>query len=381
MHRAVMNRMYAVARFALLVGVLVPAPVLGAPDLHAAVRSGSVDEVRLALKSGAAIDAADRWGRTPLIVALQQGRQPVVEALVAAGADVRRTDAWGRTPLLVATQLKNTPAVRLLVQRKSELDAANRNDITPLIAAAQTGNHEAAAVLLAAGAGTERADNLGWTALAWAKARDDQAMVALLLRHGASQSTKPRAQPPAGATASLRTVQPVLDTGRLVRGNPTAAITIVEYTDFQCPYCARGSQVLEEVLARYEGQVRVLLKHLPLEKLHPMAMSSARFFEALALQDPQLAWRFHDRVFADQKALAGGEASLRSIAQSLGADVQRLDRDLASPLVRERIAADLQESERFQFDGVPAFAVNGRVIEGAQPAIVFFRVIDGLLGR
>ena len=167
--------------FALFAASAAEVPV----DIHEAVRSGNVEKIETALKSGEDVNSPDNWGRTPLIVALQQRQAPVVEMLIDRGASVATTDAWGRTPLLVATQLKNTAAIRLLLEKKSDVNAANKNDITPLIAAAQTGNQEAATLLLGAGAAPDSADNLGWTALMWAAYRKDDAIVKLLLANGA----------------------------------------------------------------------------------------------------------------------------------------------------------------------------------------------------
>jgi hypothetical protein len=296
-------------------------------DIHAAVRTGDVEQVDAALKAGAGLNSPDNWGRTPLIVALQQGKAPVVEMLIDRGASVAATDAWGRTPLLVATQLKNTAAIRLLLEKKSDVNAANRNDITPLISAAQTGNREAAAMLLRAGAAPDRADNLGWTALMWAAYRKDAAIVKLLLDDGADAARVGRDKSTAleiarnrgadaaliallaekalsgsSAAAAARTTQPqpagtratpklspVIDASRIIRGNPKAPITIFEYTDFQCPYCRYGAMAVDEVMARNEGQVRLILKQLPLPLLHPMAMSCARYFEAISMQSADKA--------------------------------------------------------------------------------------------
>jgi protein-disulfide isomerase len=393
-----------------------PAPAVD--DLHTLIRSADLDGLRRAAAVGADIDARDAWGRTPLIVALQQRQAAAVALLIELGAGVALTDAWGRTPLLVATQLKNTPAVRLLLARGADVDRANKNDITPLIAAAQTGNLDAMTLLLAARAALDRTDNLGWTALMWAASRNDGSAVKLLVDKGAAVGTVGRdgataqalacargADPelldllvsgasatpvvpprvaetwpaPPGkpaAAASLR--QPAMDPDRLVRGRPDAPVTIVEYTDFQCPYCAAGAKAVEEVLARYEGQARLVVKHQPLA-FHPMARPAAEFFEALALQGPARAWAFYDRLFAQPALLAGGEPALLKLAGELGADLGRLVQDRSGPTVRARLASDLQEVQRFGFDGVPAFIVNGRVIEGAQPAQAFVDVIEPML--
>ena len=347
-------------------------------DIHAAVRSGDAQKVAAALDGGSGIDSADNWGRTPLIVALQQGKTPVVELLLQRGASVAATDAWGRTPLLVATQLKNMPAIRLLLDRKVDVNAANKNDITPLIAAAQTGNQEAVRLLLEAGAAPGRRDNLGYTALMWAAYRKDDAMVKLLREMGADAAESRPSMPAPVASGAAPELFPVVDAQRIVRGNPKAVNTIFEYTDFQCPYCRQGAKVIDEVMARYEGQIRLILKHLPLPLLHPMAMSCALYFEAISLQGADKAWAYYDRIFLDQRALGEGEPYLQRVAAELGVDMKRLEQDLRSQVVRDRIAADLKESERYKFDGVPAFVVNGKLIAGAQPAQSFFELIDAV---
>jgi ankyrin repeat protein/predicted DsbA family dithiol-disulfide isomerase len=399
--------------FALTTVWAAPAPI----DIHAAVRTGDVAQVDAALKSGAGLNGPDNWGRTPLIVALQQGKVPVAELLLSRGASVAATDAWGRTPLLVATQLKNTAAIRLLLEKKSDVNAANKNDITPLISAAQTGNQEAAAMLLRAGAAPDRADNLGWTALMWAVFRKDAAIAKLLLDSGADAAKVGRdkstaleiarnrgadaaliallaaktssgssaaaavgtTQPQPAGTGPTPKLSPALDASRIIRGNPKAPITIFEYTDFQCPYCRYGANTVDEVMARYEGQVRLIVKELPLPLLHPMAMSCARYFEAISMQSADKAWAFYDRIFLDQRPLADGEPYLQKVALDLGVDMNKLERDLRSQTTHDRITADLKESEQYKFDGVPAFIVNGQLIEGAQPPEKFFEVIDAAL--
>jgi protein-disulfide isomerase len=335
------------------------------------------------LLAGAAsptIDAPDEWGRTPLIVALQKKDAASFDALLGQGASIRATDAWGRTPLLVAMQVRDTAAARKLIERGADVNAANRNDITPLISAAQTGNLEAARLLLDAGAAPNRVDNLGLTALDWAERRKLDALATLLRSRGAMPGAVAgvAAQPEPAAAAPFA---PRFDAARAMRGDPSARITIYEYTDLQCPYCAQGAKVAEEVLARYHGQVRLVLKHLPLPAIHPQAMRAAQYFEAIALQDPGAAWSFYDRVFGNQAGLAKGEDFLAGIAAELGVDRERLAKDLGGATVQQRIEADLQESRAYRFDGVPAFVVEDKVLRGAQPAQRFVEVIEAALAR
>lgn len=314
-----------------------------------------------------------------LVAAIRAQDAAAARAALEAGADPEAGDNWGRTPLLIATQLRNTEAIRLLVARKVNLDAANRNDITPLIAAAQTGNVEAARLLLEAGANPNLRDNLGWSALAWAKNRKQDEIAALLVAKGADD--KAPLPPAAVRPARHAAFPPVLEPGRPIRGDARARVTVFEYTDFQCPYCRAGAATVDEVLSRYEGEVRLVVKHLPLPALHPQALPAARFYEALALQDPAKAFAFYDRVFREQAQLKGGEAWMKQVAVELGADAARLEADLKGPVVAARVERDLEESRRMGFDGVPVFVIGGEVLEGAQPATAFFAAVEAARRR
>src|SRR5690606_11223853 len=107
----------------------------------------------------------------------------------------------------------------------------------------------------------------------------------------------------------------------------SAPVTIVEYTDFECPYCARGAQTMKELEKKYGEKVRLTVKHLPLP-FHRRAMISAQYFEAIALQDKQKAWKFKEAVFENQDGLkSGGEFFLEETAKKVGADTARLKKD------------------------------------------------------
>jgi hypothetical protein len=89
--------------------------------------------------------------------------------------------------------------------------------------------------------------------------------------------------------------KPVLDDSRPMRGPLQAPVTIVEYSDFECPYCGAAYFTLKDILRNYEESVRFVYKHNPLS-MHPMAEPAARYFEAIALQDHDQAWKFHDEL-------------------------------------------------------------------------------------
>lgn len=166
--------------------------------------------------------------------------------------------------------------------------------------------------------------------------------------------------------------------GRMLRGNPSAPVTIVEFTDFQCPYCANGARTVSAMMAKYEGKVKLIVKHYPLP-FHPVALPAALYFEGIALQSPEKAWQFYDAVFANPGRLSEGEDSLKTVAAELGVDMQKLEKDVRSPETYKKIAADKQEFEAAKFDGVPVFIINGTALVGAQPPQAFIEVIDAAL--
>jgi protein-disulfide isomerase len=167
---------------------------------------------------------------------------------------------------------------------------------------------------------------------------------------------------------------PDLASHRPIRGHPDAPITIVEYSDFECPYCGVAYLTIKQLLGRYPETIRVFYKHNPLD-FHPMAEPAAHYFEAIALQSHEQAWLFHDRVFEEQEQLQAGEPALQAIVASLNVDQQRFQRDLSSEQVVQQIVKDRKEAQRFGFDGTPAFLINGVSLPGAYPEEDFVEII------
>lgn len=174
---------------------------------------------------------------------------------------------------------------------------------------------------------------------------------------------------------------PAIEEGRVIFGNASAPITIVEYSDFQCPYCSRGYQTMKEVMKSYGDKVRVVFKHLPLD-FHPMAMPAAQYFEAIAKQDHKRAEKFHDMIFENQRELnEGGEKFLKATAKKVGADVAKVEKDIKSDAVKARIEADMEEAKKYEFSGTPGFLINGVSLRGAYPFPEFKKIIDRQLAE
>lgn len=165
-----------------------------------------------------------------------------------------------------------------------------------------------------------------------------------------------------------------------IRGPKDAPITLVEYSDFECPFCSRGYETVVSLLQKYNGKIRFIYKHLPLS-FHEQAMISAKYYEAIRLQSDKKAFAFHDEVFKNQKKLKNGEAFLQATAKQVGADMAKLKKDLTSDAVQKRIDADMKEAGAFGMQGTPGFLLNGVPVRGAYPTDYFVNLVSELEKR
>jgi protein-disulfide isomerase len=158
------------------------------------------------------------------------------------------------------------------------------------------------------------------------------------------------------------------------RGPADAKVTLVEFSDFQCPFCRRVTPTLERIEKEYGDDVRVVFKHLPLS-IHPKAPAAHAAAEAAHQQGK--FWEMHDRIFADQAGMS--PERYREYAQQIGLDVEKFERDVKGAAVQKRISKDMEEAQKLGVTGTPAFFVNGRFLSGAQPFESFKRLIDAEL--
>lgn len=165
-----------------------------------------------------------------------------------------------------------------------------------------------------------------------------------------------------------------------IRGPKDALITLVEYSDFECPFCTRGNETVNTLMKKYAGKIRFVYKHLPLS-FHEQAMISAQYFEAIRIQNNDKAFAFHDEIFQNQAKLKNGVVFLDTIAKKVGADMSKLKKDINSDAVKNRIAADVEEAGKFGMSGTPGFLLNGVPVRGAYPAEYFVNLIDELQKR
>jgi len=145
-----------------------------------------------------------------------------------------------------------------------------------------------------------------------------------------------------------------------VRGPKEAPVTLVEYGDFECPYCGRAEPVVRELLAGY-GDVRYVWRHLPLTDVHPHAQLAAEATEAAASQGK--FWQMHDQLLGHQDALTGKD--LIRHAGQLGLDTERFIRDQRNHTGQAKIAADVDSADLSGVSGTPTFFINGKRHHGA----------------
>ncbi len=140
-----------------------------------------------------------------------------------------------------------------------------------------------------------------------------------------------------------------------VRGPGDAAITLVEFADFQCPFCARNVPLVEQVLKAYPEQVRFVYKEFPLTSIHAHALAASRAAVAAQLQDKY--WEMHDKLFENYQNLAPD--ALERYATEVGLDVERWKADMESPQVDKRVQDDLRLGRSIGVRGTPTMFVDG----------------------
>ena len=158
------------------------------------------------------------------------------------------------------------------------------------------------------------------------------------------------------------------------KGPAGAPITIVEFSDFQCPYCSRAEETVGKVMKAYDGKVRVVFRDFPLP-IHPQAVKAAE--AAHCAGDQGKYWEMHEKLFANQKALE--PAALKGYAKDIGLDQAKFDKCLDSGDKTKIVETNRKAGEKVGVTGTPAFFVNGVQLTGAQPFEEFKTIIDSEL--
>lgn len=160
------------------------------------------------------------------------------------------------------------------------------------------------------------------------------------------------------------------------RGPEGAKVTIVEFSDFECPFCSKAEETVTQVMEKYAGKVRLVFRHFPLS-FHPHAPKAAE--AAACANDQGKFWEMHKQLFANQKGLSIDE--LKAHATAVGLDKAKFDDCLDTGKMKALVDADTKAGGDVGVTGTPAFFINGKLLSGAQPLSEFEKVIDAELKK
>jgi protein-disulfide isomerase len=157
-----------------------------------------------------------------------------------------------------------------------------------------------------------------------------------------------------------------------VKGDAKAQVTIVEFADFQCPYCRKVQSTLNSLLEEYHGKVKLAYRDFPLDALHPNARIAAEASRCAG--EKGKFWEFHDALYSDQTKLSQPE--LLATAKKLGLDEKAFQACLVSGKFKPQIEQDVRDGSKVGVDGTPGFYINGVFLNGAVSAAEFEKVIN-----
>lgn len=163
-------------------------------------------------------------------------------------------------------------------------------------------------------------------------------------------------------------------------GDPNAKVTVVEFSDFQCPYCGTAARdVVAKIKQKYGKRVRVVFKHFPLEQIHPDAKAAHMASMCVHEQDTNKEqspkfWKFHDIIFANQENI--GADDLNGYAKQAGVDIKKYEECVAENRYQKNVERDLAEARKIGVNSTPTFYINSQPILGARSIDDFAEIID-----
>jgi protein-disulfide isomerase len=165
--------------------------------------------------------------------------------------------------------------------------------------------------------------------------------------------------------------------GAPVRGAANAPVTIVEFSDFHCPFCKRVLPTLKDLEAKYGDNVKLVFRDYPIEQLHPGARKAHE--AARCASEQGKFWAYHDVLFDRAPQTSADE--LKASAREVGLDLAKFDQCVASGKHKEAVQKDIDEGARLGVNGTPTFFINGELLSGARPLESFVRVVERELER
>ena len=190
-------------------------------------------------------------------------------------------------------------------------------------------------------------------------------------------------QPSAPAPSAAAPVKPADEKADHILGAKNAKVTLIEYSDFECPFCKRHFDTMNQVMKKYPNDVRLVFRHFPLS-FHANAQKEAEASECAAeLGGNDAFWKYHDKIFTETTSNGTGIALTRlaPMAKELGLDEKKFQTCLDSGKYAAKVAQQTQEGSDAGVQGTPGTFVNGQLVEGAVPLAQFVTMIDGMLKK
>ncbi len=182
------------------------------------------------------------------------------------------------------------------------------------------------------------------------------------------QQQAPEEDPNAAPSVNVKPVDGARDH---ILGKKDAKVTLIEYSDFECPFCARHVPTLKQILKEFPNDVRVVFRHFPLTSIHPLAKKASEASECVAkLGGENKFWQFHDEMFASQTAASGriaDEAQIMAVVKKIGVSESGVKNCLTSGQMSARVEEDMASGNDIGVRGTPANIINGLLVSGAYP--------------
>ncbi|MCL4469186.1 MAG: thioredoxin domain-containing protein [Deltaproteobacteria bacterium] len=168
--------------------------------------------------------------------------------------------------------------------------------------------------------------------------------------------------------------------GSPVRGADHAKVTVVEFTDFECPYCGRAYSTVEDLLLKYAGKIKLVYKSYPLP-MHPWAMKAAIGADCAYEQNHASFWYFYDHLFQEQGSITPDNVGdkLKGYAKDTKLNVAKFETCVEKQQTKPMVERDVKEANSIGVSATPTFVINGRIVQGAQPEEAFVQIINEIL--
>lgn len=188
----------------------------------------------------------------------------------------------------------------------------------------------------------------------------------------------PAVPAPPPSSGDVSKLNAILD-GTYSKGPQDAKVTLIEVSEFQCPYCSRHNPTMERIMEEYAGQVRRVWVHFPLISIHPNAMKASEAVECAGEQNKDKFWELHDKIFVNQKAIAVDD--IKGYAKEIGLDTAKFNDCLDSGKYTAKVQQQTQAGQAAGVSGTPGTFVNGELVKGAYPFETFKQLIDAELAK